>query len=140
MMKRRPVKRSVPRRMNDVTTRMVSKEEKRQLILTHAAARRPMDAVQRAGLWAGVIICLLFVVGVWVSSIGNDVQNILAKPFDTDLQKVLDAGQGKILHTEDIPSDLSDALLQVTPKALLSTSSTASDTNTTSTIISTSTR
>ncbi|MDF1496731.1 MAG: hypothetical protein P1P90_01585 [Patescibacteria group bacterium] len=46
--------------------RIMSSEEKRQLILAHAAMRQPVDTVQRFSLWTGVIVCVLAIAIGWV--------------------------------------------------------------------------
>jgi hypothetical protein len=46
--------------------RIMSAAEKRQLILAHAANRRPVDTVQRFSLWTGVAICILAIGVGWV--------------------------------------------------------------------------
>jgi len=46
--------------------RLMSATEKRQLILAHAANRRPVDAVQRFSLWTGVAVCILAIGVGWV--------------------------------------------------------------------------
>ncbi len=43
--------------------RLLTAEEKRQLILAHAAQREPVDSVQRFSLWTGVLVCVL-VIGI----------------------------------------------------------------------------
>lgn len=44
---------------------MMSGEEKRELILAHAAMRRTRDPVQLASLWIGVAATFLVVIGCW---------------------------------------------------------------------------
>lgn len=74
-----------------VAPRILSSEEKRELILAHAAARQPIDPVQRFSLWAGVTVCLIFVVGAWAYTAGSGIRKSLAGPVDANLQGALDA-------------------------------------------------
>jgi hypothetical protein len=71
----------------NVAPRILSAEEKRELILAHAAARRPVDPVQRMSLWAGVAICLVFVVGAWVYSVGSGIKKSFAQGVDPGLSR-----------------------------------------------------
>jgi len=54
---------SEPERYASAT--LLSREEKRQLILAHAAARRSADPVQIASMWLGVAVCAVVVVIGW---------------------------------------------------------------------------
>jgi hypothetical protein len=73
-----------------VAPRILSSAEKRELILAHAAARRPADPIQRVSLWAGVFVCLTFIVCAWVYTVGSGIQKSLAGPVDPNLQQVKD--------------------------------------------------
>ncbi len=53
--------------------RVLSAEEKRQLILAHAAQREPVDNVQRFSLWMGVIVCVLAITVGWVYSMRQTI-------------------------------------------------------------------
>lgn len=45
---------------------LLSREEKRQIILAHASARRPTDPVQVTSMWVGVAACIVVVaIGWW---------------------------------------------------------------------------
>ncbi len=67
--------------------RLLSSEEKRELILAHAAARRTADPVQRFSLWAGVAICLVFIVGAWIYSVGSGIRESFAQSLDPSLTR-----------------------------------------------------
>jgi hypothetical protein len=56
------------------TPRILTAEEKRSLILAHAAERRPRDPVQRITLWMGVTVALLAVVCGWFLTVGRQVK------------------------------------------------------------------
>jgi hypothetical protein len=62
--------------------RIVSSDEKRQLILAHAAQRRPVDPVQRMSLWAGVFVCVVFVIGAWFYTVGSGIRDSFARTPD----------------------------------------------------------
>jgi hypothetical protein len=51
--------------MPQLRGRLVHEEEKRELILAHAAMRQQRDPVQMMSLWAGVAVASLVVVGGW---------------------------------------------------------------------------
>ncbi len=53
--------------------RFMSSEEKRQLILAHAAERQPVDAVQRFSLWTGVAVCILAITVGWVYTMRQSI-------------------------------------------------------------------
>lgn len=56
------------------TPRVLSDEEKRQLILAHASVRAPKDPVQRATMWAGMFVALAVIFGGWWLSVGRNIQ------------------------------------------------------------------
>jgi hypothetical protein len=53
--------------------RIMSAEEKRQLILAHAAERQPVDTVQRFSLWTGVVVCVLAITIGWVYTMRQSI-------------------------------------------------------------------
>jgi len=53
--------------------RIMSSEEKRQLILAHARERQPVDAVQRFSLWTGVAVCVLAITVGWVYTMRQSI-------------------------------------------------------------------
>lgn len=100
-----------------VAPRILSSEEKRELILAHAAARRPLDPIQRFSLWSGVAICLLFVVGAWIYTVGSGIKRSVAGPLDPNLQQALDAtkkiGGGASRSGSELQEQLSDVTSQL---------------------------
>jgi len=58
---------------------LVSADEKRRLILAHAAMRRPQDPLQMMSAWAGIAIALLVVMTGWWWSSGSIIVNSVAK-------------------------------------------------------------
>ena len=53
--------------------RILSDEEKHQLILAHASSRRSVDHIQQLSLWAGVIICAAAIGVGWLYSLRQSV-------------------------------------------------------------------
>jgi len=73
-----------------LTPRVISPEEKRQLILAHASMRGPHDPLQMMSLWAGVAVtALVLVVGYWYAATPGFVE-ASRKPFDEQLAPVAD--------------------------------------------------
>lgn len=99
-----------------VAPRILSSEEKRELILAHAAARHPADPVQRISMWAGVAVCIVFVVLAWFSTVGSGIRKSLASPTDPAVQTVMDAGKQVMDATTDTGTQLQDRLEEVTAK------------------------
>lgn len=58
--------------------RIMSSEEKRQLILAHAAERQPVDTIQRFSLWTGVIVCILAITVGWVYTMRQSIASAIA--------------------------------------------------------------
>jgi hypothetical protein len=57
------------------TPRLLSSEEKRQLILAHAKQRAPKDPVQQMTMWAGVAVAVLAIAGGWMFTVGHKIQS-----------------------------------------------------------------
>jgi hypothetical protein len=116
--KRRTTTKRTPRRASDihVAPRILSSEEKRELILAHAEARHPADPVQRMSMWAGVAVCIVFVVLAWFSTVGSGIRASLAGPTDPAVQTVMDAGKQVVDVTAYTNSQLQDRLEEVTAK------------------------
>lgn len=76
-----------------VAPRILSSEEKRELILAHAAARHPVDPIQRLSVWAGVAVCVVFVVAAWFSTVGSGIRKTLAGPTDPAIVQAMDASK-----------------------------------------------
>lgn len=122
-MRRAPAKRTATRTRAaqpaiTVAPRILSEEEKRQLILAHARSRKPVDPGQRMSLWAGVLVCVLFIVGAWVYTVGSGIQRAFAGPMDPNLKKTLDlTGQMADVSRDQaagVKNDLKTALENVT--------------------------
>lgn len=94
-----------------------SHEEKRQLILAHAANRPKLDPIQRMSLWAGVAICLVFVVGAWAYTVGSGIRRSLAAPSDSAFETVIKSGddfRDAIAQGKEDGADLVSNLRRVT--------------------------
>lgn len=99
------------------TPRILSADEKRQLILAHAAMRRSMDPIQRMSLWAGVVICMAFVIGGWMYTVGSGIKKSLAGPLDPHVQDVVDQTKEFGQDTgRDTAAELGEQLQQVTDR------------------------
>ncbi len=94
-------------------SRVVSPDEKRQLILQHAASRRTLDPVQRMSMWAGVVICMAFIIGGWMYTVGSGIKHSLAGTVDPNLQQVVDQSQKFAEETGSQTSDLTQQLQNV---------------------------
>ncbi len=110
--KRRPLgKKVLPRESRRApVSRFLSADEKRQLILAHVQARRPIDAKQRASVWAGVIICTLLIVGVWAYTVGGNIRRSLASPVDPNVRQAFDASKQFAQDSSDQWQDISQRL------------------------------
>ncbi len=64
---------------------LLSREEKRQIILAHAAARRPTDPVQVTSMWLGVAVCAVIVAVGWWWAVKPEIN----KGFDAGLKPAL---------------------------------------------------
>lgn len=86
---------SVPKRQRGTkravvsdTPRMLSVEEKHELIRAHVASRMPQqDPLQRVSLWAGVTLTVAVLAGGWWFTVGQRVQQS-ASGSSGDLQRI----------------------------------------------------
>ncbi|MBU0540392.1 hypothetical protein KKD88_02545 [Patescibacteria group bacterium] len=72
--------------------KILSLDEKRELILAHTRARRPLDATQKVSMWAGVIVCSVFVALFWLYATNDGITRALAEPRDETVTAVLKSG------------------------------------------------
>ncbi|MBU1348741.1 hypothetical protein KJ781_01580 [Patescibacteria group bacterium] len=91
--RRRPVARKSTAASGDIPPRILSSEEKRELILAHAEARHPSDPVQRFSMWAGVAVCVTFVLVGWFSTLGSGIRSSLAGNMDPGVRQALEEGK-----------------------------------------------
>ncbi len=97
-----------------VAPRILSAEEKRELILAHAAARHPIDPVQRISVWAGVAVCVVFVVAAWFSTVGSGIRKSLAGPADPAVVQAMDASRQVIDSTSFAGNEIQRTFQDVT--------------------------
>ncbi|MFZ6015697.1 MAG: hypothetical protein ACOYUZ_05080 [Patescibacteria group bacterium] len=98
---------AAPQRM-----RVLSAEEKRQLILAHAAMRQPVDSTQRFSLWMGVAICLAVIAVGWFYMTHKSIvtayqNNSPAKSLDEQINEAMGAGE------DDLFANLHDVVEQI---------------------------
>jgi len=91
------------------TPRMISDDEKRELIRAHAAMRAPQDPLQRMSLWAGVTLSVLMIGAGWWLSVGQNVRNAVDQQSDqihqatAELDKFVNLVQtSKITHPDGV--------------------------------------
>jgi hypothetical protein len=69
------------------TPRILSPDEKRELILAHAAMRSPQDPFQRFTMWSGIAVSVIALVGGWWLTVGWSVQRAM-KQGNQDLRNM----------------------------------------------------
>jgi len=77
----------------DAAPRVLSRDEKRELILAHAAARKPLKPRDRMTLWGGVAVCVLFIVGAWAVTVQSGIERLSAQSTDSEIRDLLDTGR-----------------------------------------------
>lgn len=80
--------------------KILSDEEKRQLIMAHAASRKPIDHVQRVSLVAGVLICALAIGTGWIYSVRMSMAEVFPKTGESDSAET--AAEARLRYQEDI--------------------------------------
>lgn len=87
-------KRRRPVQKRDMTPRVLSREEKRELILAHAANRKPMHPRDKMTLWGSVIICAVAIAAAWIAVVPSGIRRIMAAPSDASgMRDVRTAGE-----------------------------------------------
>ena len=61
------------------TPRLISQEEKHQLIRAHVSAHAPQDPLQRVSLWAGVSLSVMMIAVGWWMTVGWNVRHKVAE-------------------------------------------------------------
>ncbi|MBI4139086.1 hypothetical protein HY479_02950 [Candidatus Uhrbacteria bacterium] len=84
------------------TSRLISPDEKRQLILAHAEARQPLDRQARVSMWIGITVSIMFVVGVWAYGLGTEIRRSWASAPDPAIEALKQGGK-------DLGASLNDA-------------------------------
>lgn len=81
------------------TPRILSSEEKRELIRAHVSTRQPRDAVQRATFWVGMAVAVIAIVGGWFYTVGHSVQSNITgtndklRELSSDLDTFMEAAE-----------------------------------------------
>lgn len=91
---------------------LYSADEKRQLILAHAAMRAPHDPVQMMSAWAGVAIALLVIAAGWWWATGTVILNTagsIGPGLKEALQDAPSITQEKAFGTIDIKQAMKEA-------------------------------
>ena len=70
---KRSVRATAPAVEKFVSASVLSREEKRQIILAHARLQQPHDPAQVMTMWAGVIVCLAVVAAGWWWSVEPEI-------------------------------------------------------------------
>lgn len=119
--------------------KILSDEEKRQLIMAHAASRKPVDHVQRVSLVAGVLICALAIGAGWLYSVRMSMAEVFPKTDQASSAET--AAEARLRYQQDI-KDGTQSIIQEIEKiereeilpsiksAMMATSTPASATST----------
>jgi hypothetical protein len=105
--------------------RIMSSEEKRQLILAHAAVRQPVDTVQRFSLWTGVLVCVLAISIGWLYTIRQSIASAITPTESTQAEPLNYDELKASMHSninemvEQIDSLQEDHLLELREQAAL---------------------
>lgn len=96
------------------TPRLLSSDEKRELILAHAAARSPQDPLQHASLWAGISVAVLVIAGGWWMTVGREIKDAVSnggelRKMTEQLNEFADAVDANPLIKSALPSPTTEA-------------------------------
>lgn len=92
--------------------RLMGAEEKRQLILAHAAMRHPQDPAHMLSLWAGVVLAAVVVIGGWAWAVSPQIFHS-GGSLGQETRKITDGAMSAIqrerqaLDTSPIAQDIS---------------------------------
>lgn len=90
------------------TSRLISADEKRQLILAHSESRRPMDRQARISMWIGLTVSIVFVVAAWMYTMGGTIRKSFAGEPDPAVQTVIEGGKRLGEQFNEISSEIGD--------------------------------
>ncbi|MCC7357790.1 hypothetical protein IT408_04815 [Candidatus Uhrbacteria bacterium] len=97
---------SIETGFHEATSRFISAEEKRRLILAHAEMRRPHDPVQMLSVWAGVAVTMMVLTfGYWYATKPSFVEAQM-KPFDEQLNPAMETVQVFSQKMKELPQVL----------------------------------
>ena len=92
----------------------MSANEKRELILAHAAARDPQDPLQRASLWAGITVAVIVIAGGWWMTVGREIKDAVSngselRKMTEQLNEFADAVDANPLIKSALPGPTAEA-------------------------------
>ena len=96
--------------MRELRGRLVNGEEKRELILAHAAMRVQKDPVQMLSMWAGVTVAFLFIIGGWAWAFAPSAYRAAASPAYSGFGQVVEDISNFGSSAKDAVSDTSSKL------------------------------
>lgn len=94
-----------------VKEKILSGEEKRSLILAHAAKRVPVDHAQKVSLWAGIAICVLAIGTGWLYSVRLGIAEVF--PADKDPERAGSAAWESRLIKQDLRQNAERMLKEI---------------------------
>lgn len=89
----------------------MSGEEKRSLILAHAAERVPVDHAQKITLWAGIAVCVLAIGTGWLYSVRLGMAEVF--PADKDTEQAGSAAWESHLIRQDLRQNAERMLKEI---------------------------
>jgi hypothetical protein len=99
------------------TPRIISEQEKHQLIQAHVAARVPQDPLQRVSLWAGVSLSLVMIVAGWWMTVGWAMRHTAVQDGSAEIRAATEQLKRFTDLVNNDPSLGLDALRNPTPSA-----------------------
>ncbi len=90
------------------TSRLISADEKRQLILAHTAARQPMDQQARISMWIGLSVSIVFIVVAWMYTMGGTIRKSFAGAPDPTVQTFIEGGKRLGEQFNEVKSEIGD--------------------------------
>ncbi len=101
--KRQSPRSAPPEQESDETPRILSSEEKRELILAHSRSQTGKDPLQRMTVWGGVMIVISGIAVGWWWTVGTGIQMTARKglPEYQEITKKLDEFTRKQDHCKN---------------------------------------
>jgi hypothetical protein len=75
------------------TSRLISADEKRQLILAHSQSRQPLDRQAQISMWIGLTVSIVFIVVGWMYTMGGTIRKSFAGAPDPAVQTAIEGGK-----------------------------------------------
>ncbi len=101
------------------TSRLISADEKRQLILAHSESRQPLDRQAHISMWIGLTVSIVFIAVGWMYTMGGTIRKSFAGASDPAVQTAIEGGKqlGEQLNeARDQIGDISDGVKDVAEK------------------------